>query len=424
MMPPWNEVARQVSIVCYGPVDASVSHFRDWGGASEWVRMLMDSAAAEGSDDIGALDSLIATTTSKYEQIAAVAHYVRDEIRYVGVEIGEGRLRPRPPNTTLANRYGDCKDKVTLMRALLGRLGIPSWPVLACVGDHVDRTFPSPLQFNHCILAVATDGFIDELPTTRAVHRNLLFFDPTDVSHSLGNLSGSLAGSVVLPAVPETDGPLVLPEIRPSDRRRQYSAAATLHPDGSLSADVRVIDFGLLAEESAYNWNRLSESERKESWQAIFSDIMQSPQVDGLSILREGDSAEIAFQLTGESIMTCAGDLNLLKCDIFNADRPHLPVHESRTFPVALGAPRMISTQVVWEFPVGWAVAETIKPVKASCETATLQSRVEMSESGAMLDWSIEYAGSRLEPSRYAEAEAFFRALQTVTNTRLILSEN
>jgi hypothetical protein len=69
-------------------------------------------------------------------------------------------------------------------------------------------------------------------------------------------------------------------------------------------------------------------------------------------------------------------------------------------------------------------VAETIKPVKASCETATLQSRVEMSESGAMLDWSIEYAGSRLEPSRYAEAEAFFRALQTVTNTRLILSEN
>ncbi|HKD28651.1 MAG TPA: DUF3857 domain-containing transglutaminase family protein, partial [Xanthobacteraceae bacterium] len=60
------------------------------------------------------------------EQAEAIFDWVTGNIRYLALVIGVGRVVPNPPETVIANRYGDCKDVATLMSALLAAKGIAS----------------------------------------------------------------------------------------------------------------------------------------------------------------------------------------------------------------------------------------------------------------------------------------------------------
>jgi transglutaminase-like putative cysteine protease len=53
----------------------------------------------------------------------------------VSISLGSGGLVPYDAQTTLDNRYGDCKDYVALLEALLDAKGIESSPDLINLGD-------------------------------------------------------------------------------------------------------------------------------------------------------------------------------------------------------------------------------------------------------------------------------------------------
>src|SRR5258708_36941278 len=72
------------------------------------------------------------------------------DVRYVAIEIGIGGYQPHYAGDILANRYGDCKDKVTLMRALLHEAGVASDYVLGTTQRRPVRPgFSSVGGFNH-----------------------------------------------------------------------------------------------------------------------------------------------------------------------------------------------------------------------------------------------------------------------------------
>ncbi len=75
-------------------------------------------------------------------------------IRYVSLSFGVGRLQPHTASEVLQNGFGDCKDKHTLLQALLRTQGIFSYPVLINSSAKLDPDVPSPAQFDHEITAV------------------------------------------------------------------------------------------------------------------------------------------------------------------------------------------------------------------------------------------------------------------------------
>ena len=54
----------------------------------------------------------------------------------------------------MSNEYGDCKDKHTLLAALLSAVGIKAYPALINSSAKIDPEVPSPAQFDHVITAV------------------------------------------------------------------------------------------------------------------------------------------------------------------------------------------------------------------------------------------------------------------------------
>ncbi len=101
---------------------------------------------------------LVQGKTDDMEKVKALYDYVSRNIRYVSLSFGLGRIQPHAASEVLANGYGDCKDKNTLLAALLQSQGIESSSVLIGVERKLDPDVPSPSQFDHVITRVPVGG--------------------------------------------------------------------------------------------------------------------------------------------------------------------------------------------------------------------------------------------------------------------------
>ena len=82
------------------------------------------------------------------------------EIRYVFIDLGKSGYEPENAKKVFENKYGDCKDKSTLLISMLRVAGIPAYYVLiptSSVGNLI-KDFPYPFQFNHCIVVYKNEG--------------------------------------------------------------------------------------------------------------------------------------------------------------------------------------------------------------------------------------------------------------------------
>ena len=92
------------------------------------------------------------------EKVRALYEWVSRNIRYVSLSFGVGRYQPHAAAEVLENRYGDCKDKATLLEALLEAEGFHGVPVLINSKADIDPEVPTPLQFDHAFTFVSLDG--------------------------------------------------------------------------------------------------------------------------------------------------------------------------------------------------------------------------------------------------------------------------
>ena len=131
-------------------------------------------------------------------RIQGVAGFMQREIRYVGIEIGIGGLQPHPAADVFRYRYGDCKDKATLLIAMLNAVGVrATWVLVDTHRGFIDPVLPS-IEGNHAIAAIEmpagySDPDLQAVVTARGGKRYLIF-DPTDTYTPIGLLRLPPAG--------------------------------------------------------------------------------------------------------------------------------------------------------------------------------------------------------------------------------------
>jgi hypothetical protein len=132
--------------------------FKNWEAVGAWYQGL-ESDRIEPDPAVKAkVAELTAGTTTDEEKVRAVYGYVSTQIRYIGVAFGIGRYQPHKAAVVLENQYGDCKDKHTLLAAMLGVLGLHPNAVLIGAGVRFNEAVPSPASFNHLITTVEVGG--------------------------------------------------------------------------------------------------------------------------------------------------------------------------------------------------------------------------------------------------------------------------
>lgn len=161
--------------------------------ATEYSKIVDAHAGADAVQTI--VNGLIAGKNTIPEKEAALLDYLDREVRYTGIEFGDAALIPHDPAETLAKKYGDCKDKATLLVTMLRAAGIPAYVALLNAGSRIDVApdLPGMGLFDHAIVYVPA---IQSQPA--------LWIDATDRYARLGQVPIADQGRMALIARPET----------------------------------------------------------------------------------------------------------------------------------------------------------------------------------------------------------------------------
>jgi hypothetical protein len=423
-MPDWQAGARQVSINCYSPAETSEFIKPEWTACSKWAWKIFEKPAEPTPD----LAELAVHLTDKAaltgEKCDITTGYVRDKIRYVAVEIGEGRFKPRPADMTYHNLYGDCKDKVTLARAMLATLGIASYPVLAQTHYTVDTGLPTPFQFNHCILAIPQSQF--ESPGAfeqrHVSSSGFIFIDPTYEYAPTGYLYPPVYGNRVLVAS-EKGGSLVqLPELLPQNNRRVLTARARLNGDRSFSAEILIRDYGHQAVNTRRHLSNKADGEASDEYCRWLAQTCKNPRLEAFTFQDYDDSILVSFNLSADSYLGESGAFLLLKADFFHPEWNSKLKKGERTWPVYFGLPSCTETEIEWRLDGTFTHEEKTDSGRFACPLGEITWEESAADSIIAFKTSRVFSGGTLPTEDYALAREFEKKLKACCDRKFILT--
>ena len=137
-----------------------VSEFSNWSALAQWGSEAFALPSEYSAEMQQMVNQWKEQTDDDEARVILALRFVQKEIRYLGIEMGSNTHEPETPNLVLQRRYGDCKDKVLLLKALLDQMGIASDPVLVSswLKDRLNEWHPAINLFDHVILQIAYDG--------------------------------------------------------------------------------------------------------------------------------------------------------------------------------------------------------------------------------------------------------------------------
>jgi transglutaminase-like putative cysteine protease len=198
-----------------------VSTIADWNQLGAWYAGLVRPQFALDPVLEGELQRLLQNARSDREKIAAIQEFVLRSTHYVALEFGIYSYKPYPVSQIYARRFGDCKDKASLMIALLRAAGIEAEIALVrtrSLGE-IAAEPASVAVFNHAIVYVPKyDLWLDG--TAEYAGREL----PIEDQGALA-LTVNLSGPAQLRRVPMT---------RAADNYTRHTIRATLSPLGAI----------------------------------------------------------------------------------------------------------------------------------------------------------------------------------------------
>lgn len=325
--------------------DVLISSFRTWEEVGRWYESLQQEKIQPSPEVISKAEELTKGLLDDDAKLRAIYSYVSLRYRYIGIAFGIGRYQPHAAGEILGNQYGDCKDKHTLLAALLKAVGIHAYPALISSQTAVDLDVPSPGQFNHVISVVSKGGALSWMDTTPEVA-------------SIGYLMYPLRGKLALVITPDKVAFQTTPASPPFPSEDQYTVTAKLDSDGTLQAHVAGTDRG--SYEFAYRsaFRRVPESQWKDFGQQTFYGARLGGTVNGVelnSLEKTEEPLHLAYDYSLKDFS--GGDKHRFIVPLSPFNIPEVKDNDlTRKIPLWLGDVGAAQYESHLELPKGWTV--------------------------------------------------------------------
>jgi hypothetical protein len=413
--PDLHVVTPRLGITCFpGDNKAGLRALPDWKSVSSWVSELVDPAA-EVSDAIRTKSAeLTRGANTEVDKIRAIAKFAQ-QVNYVSLQLNvtrAGGYTPHRAEHVLSLNYGDCKDKATLMRALLKAAGIESHMVLIYSSDrlYVNPEWASPHQFDHVIVAVLVSSETN-FPTVLQHPRlgRLLIFDPTDSDTPLGDLPQEEQGSHAL-IVAGTRGELIDMPLMPASTNRIVSTAdGSLDAGGNLHVHVGRQYFGQSAARAHARLVNQTNNELKRQYEEALGHRIGAITVKQASIsgkIADGQM-QLSLDYTVQHFTQNMSGLLIVKPGPLTLGSDYVFVPGERKLPVKL-TPDVYNDSVRIQLPVGFKVDEMPDPVKLDSPYGTYQAAWKSEGDSLLFVQSMEISDALVPAAQYTELRAFF----------------
>lgn len=430
-MPPWRAVAGWMAVRYFSPrPDLAQKGLASWKEMGAWYGGLTQgrrNATPEIKQKVFELASAQPTTLDK---IAALAAFSQRDIRYVGVQIGIGALQPHYAAEIFKNRYGDCKDKATLLSAMLNEIGIPSYYVVI----HSERgvvapEFPGISNFNHAILAIRLP---DDVPDTTlySVLRHeklgrLLFFDPTNSLTPLGHLPTYLQASHGLLVTDEGGELLTMPLQAPQTNRLYRTGKLQLSPSGELTGEIQEVRWG----GPAISRREQFLARKGEDRQKVLENFLTSSLGGFLLTRATAENLEahdktlvLRYSFAASNYAKRAGNLMMVRPRVLGYKSSDVLEGEERAHPVEFDSASLQTDTFEITLPAGYQLDELPPPVDVDYGFAAYRSRVEVQ--GNVLRYHREYTVKEIKvpTTRLADLKKLYRQISADERASAVLT--
>ncbi|HTD23686.1 MAG TPA: DUF3857 domain-containing protein [Terriglobales bacterium] len=165
--------------------DVELTTFQSWEELGRWYASLEKDRITPTPEIKAKAAELTKNAQTDIGKIQDLYDYVARNFRYVSLSLGRGRYQPHPAGEILANQYGDCKDKHTLLSAMLRGIGLSANAVLIDSSRKLDEDVPSPSQFDHVITVVPLGKQMLWMDTTSEIAPFQLLLSPLRAKKAL-----------------------------------------------------------------------------------------------------------------------------------------------------------------------------------------------------------------------------------------------
>ncbi|HKR31476.1 MAG TPA: DUF3857 and transglutaminase domain-containing protein [Terriglobales bacterium] len=430
-MPPLVGVMGQMLVSFYPPGGAATNGFANWEQMGRWYANLTTGRRDASNEIKQKAAELTASTPTQLDKMRAIARFMQQDVRYVAIELGVGGWQPHSAAEIFSHRYGDCKDKATLMSSMLSAIGVESYYVaINTERGSITADTPANQGFDHVIIAIKLpDGVNDaSLVATVTVPKvgRVLFFDPTNEFVPFGQIGGYLQANYGL-LVTSDGGQLVeLPEQPLNMNSITRTAKFTLDPTGKLEGSVEEMRMGDRA------WTQrealravTSNTERIKPIESLLAGSLSNFHITKASIVNlTHNDQPFGFNYTfeAENYAKTAGDLLLVRPRVIGSkSRGILETKEPRQFPIEFEGPIEDTDNFEITLPAGYQVDELPPPVDADFGFASYHSKTEVK--GNVIDYKRTFEVKELSVpvNKADQLKKFYRIIASDERNTAVL---
>jgi len=422
-MPPFDGVAGQMVVSFYPQGGgAANSGFNSWQQMGDWYLKLTTGRRDASAEITQQVASLTASAATPLEKMKLLAKFVQHDIRYVGIELGIGGFQPHAASEIFTHRYGDCKDKATLMSSMLSRIGVESFYVVINSerGSVNSDTPANAWSFDHVVLAVKLPAEVSDQSLVATIQHprlgRLLYFDPTNEVTPFGEIGGYLQGNFGLLVTPNGGELIELPRQSPAMNGIQRTGTLMLDPMGTLTGEVSETRVG----DRAWSERMRLRSVNKSTDQikpiedllagslSLFT--ISKASIDNLNITDKPFGFHYTFE--ARNYAKNAGGLLLVRPRVLGVQSSGiLETKDPRKFAIEFEGPSRDTDTFEIAIPAGYVVDDLPPPVDADYSFASYHAKTEVKDNRIHYSRTLEVKELSVPVARADELKKFYRII-------------
>ncbi len=401
-MPGWAEVATTVH----------VSTYKTWDQVARyWWGLVRDQLVP--NDELRRTVDTVLTGVDRKDQravVAALYNFVVTNTRYVALEFGIHGFKPYRVDRVLARRFGDCKDKASLIHAMLKVAGVDSRLVLLRMRDlgDIGEEPASLAAFNHAILYVPS---LD------------LWLDGTAAFHGASELPSADRVANVLVVEPEGQSPfLTTPEALAADNDTLLSMRVAVEADGRARIGGQSVITGQDAPEyrRAYATAATRRAVFEQGWSQLFPGLrVARMEVGDVAKLDAPVKLEFDLEVPRYAEVLSDGGLRLHP---FGSPRTYAQAYASlaqRTHDLVMPAPWTHRFRFTHALPQGLVPADLPGDVEEQSPFGKLRVTHRVEGGQLVSEAELQLTVARVKASDYAKFRAFLLQVDQALSRRI-----
>ncbi|HYI01784.1 DUF3857 domain-containing protein, partial [Hyalangium sp.] len=403
-MPGWAEVAPPLHI----------STYKSWEQVSRyWWGLVRDQLTP--NDELRQTVERVLTGVDRKNDMAviqAVYNFVVTNTRYVALEFGIHGYKPYRVDRVLARRFGDCKDKASLIHAMLKLAGVDSRMVLLRMRNlgYIGEEPASLAAFNHAIVYVP---------------KHQLYLDGTAEFHGAKELPSADRRATVLIVEPDgTSSFHVTPEAKFDENVTKLSMDVMLKPDGGAEVKGASTVSGQQASDyrRAYRTVSTRRSTFERAWAQSFPGLTVNEVKLNDTTLLDND-VEVDFQMTipRYSEVLPGAALRFLP---FGTGRTYQQAYATlveRRFDLVMQGPWMNQFTLSYTLPAGYTVAELPPPLEEQHPWGRVRLTYRQEGGKLISEGEVAMTSARVKVEYYTAFREFLGRVDQAFNRKVVL---